>query len=346
MSRELRTTPRTRRSSRRSVTCASRWRHSPNWFDIRNTSSRGPPVAWTVSSRARSSGWTNSVKPWPRRSASSRPTSVGDRRAGVAAPAAAEDEHEIGRRGDEAAEVRGLAAGRRDERPAEQQGDEEAGDAQGDLEPHEVGDVLVGAQGDGAGGVERDVLGERGDDAEPGDRIGGLDVLAGGQRARTSSGRPCRTAFPVAMRSVTSRCSCFSCRRASGSVSRGERGLVVVAVDRGRLRRRRGGRVRSASAVAAVYAGSAVSALTRFSSTSMTYRSASVRCRAATWTTAARFFDRPVARVESTTLAAERSANSTRIATTVRRPRDRQRPERRVAADHGFTTTSVSMPPR
>ena len=58
-----------------------------------------------------------------------------------------------------------------------------------------------------------------------------------------------------------------------------------------------------------------------FSTTSLTYRSASVRWRAATSTTVARFLEREVARVDSTTLSADSKANSTRIAATVFRLR-------------------------
>ena len=161
---------------------------------------------------------------------------VGDRRAGVAAATAAEHEDEIRRRGDQAAEVGGLAAGGRDQRPPEQQRDEEAGDTQRDLERHEVGDVLVGARRDGAGRVERDVLGERGDDAEPGDRVGGLDVAGPRSACTESSGRPSRTALPGRDEIGDEPLLLHRAgARAERVGHRGERGLVVVAVDRGRL---------------------------------------------------------------------------------------------------------------
>ena len=81
--------------ARRSVTCASRWRHSPNLFRTRNTISCGSPFPNAASTNAWSPASTKRVKPSPRTSFSVASQHVEHRLARVAALAVAEDEHEV-----------------------------------------------------------------------------------------------------------------------------------------------------------------------------------------------------------------------------------------------------------
>ena len=119
MSRALKTTPRICRSSRRSVTWASRWRHSPNRFTSRKTISCGPPVSVAAVARsARSSGCTKPHEAVAEDGVLGHPEHGRDRLADVAAAAVAEDDHEVGGRVDDAAEVRRLAPRGGDQRPA------------------------------------------------------------------------------------------------------------------------------------------------------------------------------------------------------------------------------------
>jgi hypothetical protein len=109
------------------------------------------------------------------------PEHLGDRRARVAAAARAEDQDEVGRGGDEAAEVGGLAARGGDQGEGQQQRRGEAGDAEHDLQLDQVADVAVGPGRQRADGVERDVGAERREDAQAHHRVGDLDVLVGGE---------------------------------------------------------------------------------------------------------------------------------------------------------------------
>ena len=77
-----------------------------------------------------------------------------DRGARVAAVASREDEDEVGRRRDEAAEVRGLTPRRRDERPGEQERDDDADGAECDLQRDRVVDVAVRVGDDLARGAQ------------------------------------------------------------------------------------------------------------------------------------------------------------------------------------------------
>ena len=63
----------------------------------------------------------------------------------MAAAALAQDDHQIGRRGHDAAEVCRLAARGRDQREREQQGDQEADRSQRHLHDDQVSEVRVGA---------------------------------------------------------------------------------------------------------------------------------------------------------------------------------------------------------
>ncbi len=76
------------------------------------------------------------------------PDEARDGAARVAAAAVAQHQHEVGRGRDEAAEMGRLASCRRDERPGEEQGEQNAADPEAQLQPDRVVDVLVGLGGD------------------------------------------------------------------------------------------------------------------------------------------------------------------------------------------------------
>ena len=101
---------------------------------------------------------------------------VRDRLARVAAPALAEDQDEIGRGGDETAEVRSLAARRRRQGEGQQQCCEQAGGPEQDLRQDERRDALVGAARNRACRIQRDVRGQRRKHGEAPLGIGG-DLL-------------------------------------------------------------------------------------------------------------------------------------------------------------------------
>ena len=76
-------------------------------------------------------------------------------------------------------------------------------------------------------------------DVSDGENAQALDRVVAWRCARARSGRTAATGRsrgtqrPEAVRSATSRCSCTSCARSTGSVAAEERRLVVVALDRG-----------------------------------------------------------------------------------------------------------------
>ena len=138
--------------------------------------------------------------------------------------------------------------------------------------------------------------------------------------SRTSaSGRCCRNAVPEAVRSATRRCSWRSWPRSSGSLA----AAMVVSSSSpstaGTAPPSRSAWALSASSLP-ICCGSAVAPV-RVSKSSSTYRSASVRCRAATSITVARFFERPVDQTEMAALAVESSVKTRTIARIVRRAR-------------------------
>ena len=150
----------------------------------------------------------------------------------VAAPARVEHEHEVGRVGDEAAEVGRLAPGGRDQDEGEQQRDEQPGAAEHDLERDQVGDVAIGAGGEGPGGVERDVRGERGEHPQALDGVGDDHVLVGAQRDRGR--RPARQHRGAGRGQVRDEAPRLGELRAHKRAGDGRQlHLVVVAVDRG-----------------------------------------------------------------------------------------------------------------
>ena len=110
---------------------------------------------------------------------------VGDRLADVAATAGSEDEDEVGRRGDEAAEVRGLPPGRDHQDPAEEQRAQATEHAEHDLQPDGLADLVIGDGGHRASGVERDVRREPRQHAQPQHRIGHRQVLTRRESHRT-----------------------------------------------------------------------------------------------------------------------------------------------------------------
>ena len=87
--------------------------------------------------------------------------------ADVPAAAQAEDDDEIGRRADEATEVRRLPVCGADERPAEQQRQQEAADPEDDLQVDQAADIAVVGVRDRPGGVQRHVRRERRKDSQP-----------------------------------------------------------------------------------------------------------------------------------------------------------------------------------
>ena len=87
--------------------------------------------------------------------------------ADVPATAEPEDDDEIGRRADEATEVRRLPVGGADERPAEQQRQQEAADPEDDLQVDQAADIAVVGVRDRPGGVQRHVRRKRRKDSQP-----------------------------------------------------------------------------------------------------------------------------------------------------------------------------------
>ena len=104
-----------------------------------------------------------------------------DRRADVAA-ATGQDDHEVGRVADEAAEMLGLAARGGDQRPCEQERDQEPSDAERDEDLDQPGDVLVVARCHRPRRAQGDVRGQRGEDAQPLHGIRRRDLLVRRQR--------------------------------------------------------------------------------------------------------------------------------------------------------------------
>ena len=98
----------------------------------------------------------------------------------VPAPILAEHEHQVGRRRDDAPEVRRTATRGGDEREGQKERDGEARDGQGDLDDDQAPDAPVRVGRDRPRGVQRHVGCEVGQDPKPGDRVGRLDVLVSG----------------------------------------------------------------------------------------------------------------------------------------------------------------------
>ena len=154
-----------------------------------------------------------------------------DRLTHVAAAAAPEDEHEVGRGRDQAAEQRGLAARGRDQCPREKERDGEAADSERDLEPDRARDVAVGLLRDRPGRVQGDVRRERCEHANALDWIGRRDPLVRRQRdtRHRPLGQKCATRLgevrhePLLLHEL-----CASLRIGDS----GECRLVVVARDR------------------------------------------------------------------------------------------------------------------
>ena len=158
------------------------------------------------------------------------PECLDDGLADVAAATGPEDDDEVGRRRDQAPEVSGLASGRSDERPAEQQRDQQAGGAEDDLQRDQIADVPVVRRPDRARGVERHVRGERSEDAEPLHRAEPIQSLVSGEgdrcdRPPPEDRRSGRGQVPNEPRLL---CQLGTDDPAAG---RGERRLVVVSCD-------------------------------------------------------------------------------------------------------------------
>ena len=157
---------------------------------------------------------------------------VRDGPADVAAPACAEDEHEVGGRGDEASEVGGLPPGRGDEPESEEQRGEQPGGAEQNLEHDQPRDAPVVAGADRPRCVQRDVRGQGREHAQPLDRIACRQPLVRRQldAGGGASGKDCGACpgqvgdEPLLLLELC----------ANGPALRPrQRGLVVVAVDRG-----------------------------------------------------------------------------------------------------------------
>jgi hypothetical protein len=157
-----------------------------------------------------------------------------DRFAHVATALAPEHEHEIGRGGDQAAEVRRLPASCGDEPEREEHGGDEASETEDELGRDQVGDVPVGAGGDRVRGIEGDVRSHRRQDAQPLDRIDGTEVLARRQADRRDG--PVREVGGPGRRQVMNETALLHqlepCCPAAG---RRELYVVVVSVHGGRL---------------------------------------------------------------------------------------------------------------
>ena len=154
------------------------------------------------------------MKPSPSSSCSRSAEHRLHRLAGVAAAVFPEDEHEVGGGPDEAAEVRRLPARRGDEGPALGQRDEEPEDAQPDLERDQVADVVVGRVAiDRAASSETfEVIAVR-----MRSRSSASGVPDARRRSTSRRSRAGPRAWPgrCAVRSLTSRRSCFSWPRTS-----------------------------------------------------------------------------------------------------------------------------------
>jgi hypothetical protein len=153
------------------------------------------------------------------------------RLADVAAAAVPEHEHEIGRRGDQTAEMRGLTSGRGDQRPGEKKREQQSADAEADLEQDEVVDVLVRAGRDRSHCVERDVRGQRRKDPEALNGVVRVDPLAA--RLGQVRDRLAREVCGARARQVVDEPHLlFELATDEGIGLGGQRRLVVVPVDR------------------------------------------------------------------------------------------------------------------
>ena len=159
------------------------------------------------------------------------PDHARDRLADVPTTASAEDNNKIGRGGDEAAEVRCLASSRGDQRPAEQQRREQPCNAEYGLEGDEVVDVAVVRARDRAGGVERNVRGQRGQHAQPLDRALGVEALVCCERdCRDGAvGEQCASGCDQVVNEPCLLCQLGPHDPPAGG---GKHCLVVVSVDR------------------------------------------------------------------------------------------------------------------
>jgi hypothetical protein len=149
-----------------------------------------------------------------------------DRVAHVAAAVRTEHEHEVGRCRDDAPEVGGAAARGGDEGERQEQRDGEANDAEGDLDDDQLAEAVVGIGSDRASGIERHVRGQVGEDPQPLDRVGRLDVLV---RRLPHGHRPPREKRAPGRRQVADEPPLLLELPPHHRVRRpGDRGLVVV----------------------------------------------------------------------------------------------------------------------
>ena len=229
-SRALRTTPRTCRSPRRSVTFASRLRHSPNLFSQPEEDLARPPL---LDRRGRPRGRRPVDEALEAASEHVCARAAEHRRDRVADVAAAFRPKTSTRSVEEVTRLRKCAVCRRvggDQPEGEEDRDEEAGEPENHLNRRQAADVPVGAGGDRPGGVERHVRGDCREDAETFDGLPAAMCSPAVNRT-DSTGRCARYAVPVAIRSATSRCSCRSWSRAVVPLVACKADLVVVAVD-------------------------------------------------------------------------------------------------------------------
>ena len=236
----------------------------------------------------------------------------------VAAAVLAEHEHQVGRRRDDAPEVGGRRRVAATSAQREEERDREARDAERDLDDDQArrgcgrcSAAIVRAAFSDTFDVRSERIRSR--------AIGSVvwmcscavwptvDGPSGEERASGArSGR------------ATSRCSCSSCPRTTGS-DVPETRVVVVTVHRRRERRRRGARCALSRRTAAVAPGRPGRRHGRAAPPSRSART-SVRWRAAISSTVARCCDREVAQIDRPTAIADESANVARIAAIGRRP--------------------------
>ena len=293
--------------------------------------------------RGRPRGRTRS-KPPPSSSLSARPTSVATERARVAAAAVAEHEHEVGRRRDEAAEVRRLAPRRGDSAQASSSERAEPPPPRSSWSMTSTLMFRSVCARDRPGRVERDVRRQRGKDAQPLDRVFWA-MCSCAVSGTAETGRSSRKALPEAVRSATSRCSWHELRaqlgagRRAGASSRRRRRSTAGAVPPSSRTRalcceQRADVPRVGGAAHAARAGAPRRSARRASAASRRPRR---RSRGSC--------ERPVDQIESAALAAETSANVSEDRDD-RPPRARgERAQGACAPRRHFTTTTVCMPP-
>ena len=100
-----------------------------------------------------------------------------DRLADIPAAVGAENEHQVGGRGDETAEVGRLAPRRDDERPAKQKRCEQAEGTENRLDDDQMIDVVIVGARDRASRIEGDVRSQRREHPQPSDRVDHAQLL-------------------------------------------------------------------------------------------------------------------------------------------------------------------------